>query len=250
MKNILTQKSSLVAMSVTAALLLAPISASANHQNTKSRKNDAGAQIAGGLIGGSVGAILGEEIAGRGNRTEGAIIGAVIGGVTGAVIGEAAVKNNSNKRGIKTSPNRGYSHNRGFNNHRFNNRGFNNRSFGRSGFSSRRSFAQPIAFNGGSRFNSGFTSSARGHGFGQSIAASTYTRIDKIDLRVKALKHEQADIYAKLKYKGHDPYLKTRLSQIDYELADLKERRIFLSKKRNKIRKAHYHGSDACYYVH
>ncbi len=59
---------------------------SSSHSNTDRK-------ILGGFIGATAGGVLGSEIAGSGNRFEGAAIGAAIGGVTGAVIGGSTGNN-------------------------------------------------------------------------------------------------------------------------------------------------------------
>ena len=211
MKNVLFNKKSLVAITLAAATLVSPLTANAQDFSNRRGNNDAGAQIAGGLIGGSVGAILGEEIAGRGNRTEGAVLGAIIGGVAGAAIGEGVA--DGNKTSVRS--NRRFRQNR-FNNG-FNNRGFRNRGFGNRGFNTR------------------FVNNRRGfnhnRGFGHNISASSYTQIDRIDYRLDVLKQDRRNICAELEYKGHDPYLKDRLAKVEYEIAELKERRRYLKRK-------------------
>ncbi|MEP1230506.1 MAG: glycine zipper 2TM domain-containing protein [Litorimonas sp.] len=199
MKNVIFTKKSLVAITLAAATLVSPLTANAQNFSSRQSNNDAGAQIAGGLIGGSLGAILGEEIAGRGNRTEGAIVGAIIGGVTGAAIGEGIASDNKTTRRVT-------------NNSRFNNSGFTTR----------------ISTN-----NRGFNSN---QGFNHRVAASSYTQIDKIDYQLNALKRDRHDICVELEYRGYNPYLKKRLAQIDYEILELKDRRQFLKRKKNTRR--------------
>jgi len=80
-------KTALTAVTLAAAAFATPLSASAaDYRNCKDTVNG----VAGGVIGGSVGAIAGREIAGRGNRTEGAVLGAIIGGIAGAAVGDGA----------------------------------------------------------------------------------------------------------------------------------------------------------------
>lgn len=47
--------------------------------------------VGGGLIGGIAGAVIGSNVAARGNRTEGAIVGGVVGGLAGNAIGRGTV---------------------------------------------------------------------------------------------------------------------------------------------------------------
>ncbi|MEP3654574.1 MAG: glycine zipper 2TM domain-containing protein [Litorimonas sp.] len=83
----LKTKTALAAVTLAAAALATPLSASAADYR---KCNDTTNGVAGGLIGGTVGAAIGEEIAGRGDRTEGAVLGAIIGGIAGAAIGDGA----------------------------------------------------------------------------------------------------------------------------------------------------------------
>tara|TARA_R110002124_G_scaffold60408_2_gene165657 strand:- start:1382 stop:2092 length:711 start_codon:yes stop_codon:yes gene_type:complete len=51
-----------------------------------------GRQTAGGLVGATVGAIAGSQIAARGRRTEGSILGGVLGAVVGASVGNSSAQ--------------------------------------------------------------------------------------------------------------------------------------------------------------
>jgi hypothetical protein len=51
-----------------------------------------GRQTAGGLVGATVGAIAGSQIAARGRRTEGSILGGVLGAVVGASVGNSSAR--------------------------------------------------------------------------------------------------------------------------------------------------------------
>lgn len=53
------------------------------------RCNDNSSTVAGGLIGALAGAVLGSNVASRGNRTEGAVLGGVAGAVIGGAVGNA-----------------------------------------------------------------------------------------------------------------------------------------------------------------
>lgn len=46
-------------------------------------------QFTGGLVGGTLGSVVGRSIAGSGNRTEGAIIGGIVGGIAGTAVGNS-----------------------------------------------------------------------------------------------------------------------------------------------------------------
>jgi len=86
MKNVKI-KTALTAVTLAAAAIATPLSASAADYR---KCNDTVNGVAGGVIGGSVGAAIGESIAGRGDRTEGAVLGAIIGGIAGAAVGDGA----------------------------------------------------------------------------------------------------------------------------------------------------------------
>ncbi len=94
MQNVKT-KTALAAVTLAAATLITPLSASAADYR---KCNDTTNGVVGGVIGGSVGAAIGEEIAGRGDRTEGAVLGAIIGGIAGAAIGDGASDCEKDKR--------------------------------------------------------------------------------------------------------------------------------------------------------
>ena len=49
-------------------------------------QNNNGDQVVGAIVGGTLGAVIGETIAGPGDNTEGAIAGALIGGSLGAAV--------------------------------------------------------------------------------------------------------------------------------------------------------------------
>lgn len=55
--------------------------------------------VTGGLIGALAGAVLGSQIAGRGDRTEGAVLGGVAGAVVGGAVGNANAKYKCDSRG-------------------------------------------------------------------------------------------------------------------------------------------------------
>ena len=121
-----------------------------NQRNQVIRQDNNNDQLVGGAIGAVVGGLIGSEVAGRGNGTEGAIVGALVGGVAGA-----AIANNGNNRRFSNnrSFNRGssnrsqygyYDYNYGYKPYSSysNRRGFNNRG----SFDSRRSFGGRSSF--------------------------------------------------------------------------------------------------------
>ena len=98
-----TSRSAAVAALAAAGLMMVPAAASAQSygypgQTRNYDYNRAGSsgyadpcvqgrQTAGGLVGATVGAIAGSQIAARGRRTEGSILGGVLGAVVGASVG-------------------------------------------------------------------------------------------------------------------------------------------------------------------
>ena len=61
--------------------------------------NNNGSGVAGGLIGALAGAVLGSNVAGHGDRTEGAVLGGVVGAGIGAAVGNANDRYRCDSRG-------------------------------------------------------------------------------------------------------------------------------------------------------
>jgi len=61
--------------------------------------------VTGGLLGAIAGGVLGSNVAGRGDRTEGTVLGAVVGGGLGAAVGHANDKYKCDRRGAYYSYN-------------------------------------------------------------------------------------------------------------------------------------------------
>ncbi|WP_339914934.1 glycine zipper 2TM domain-containing protein [uncultured Brevundimonas sp.] len=106
-----------------------------------------GRQTAGGLVGATVGAIAGSQIAARGRRTEGSILGGVLGAVVGASVGNSSAQGCDNNRaygntgyGTNTGYNSGYGTNAGYGantGYGSNGYGYDNRAYDRSGYGDR-----------------------------------------------------------------------------------------------------------------
>jgi len=87
----LTKAKTLTAVALTATAFTAlPATASAADYRCENKNDEA--QVIGGLLGAVVGGVVGSEIAGRGDRNEGAVIGAVLGAGAGAALGDESVK--------------------------------------------------------------------------------------------------------------------------------------------------------------
>ena len=127
-----TTLSTLAAIALVGAVSAPAMAQSSFNQRVQAvRQDNNNDQLVGGAIGAVLGGVIGSEVAGRGNRTEGAVVGALLGGVTGAAIAD----NGSNRR--------------------FNNRGFSTRGGFNSGFRNRNSFGYyDYGFSNRSKFSS------------------------------------------------------------------------------------------------
>jgi len=235
---------SLAVASVAAAAFALPATASASDYR---QCNDTEAAIAGGLIGGTLGTVIGEEIAGRNDRTEGAIAGALIGGIIGAAIGDGAsdcekdgriyrdgrVISTAHAPSYQTTQYRGdQTYSRG---HRPNQRGYNDRV----------------------RENRGYND--RGHN-------DRYTRqqhdrdLRRIERRMDRLRAEREDLKRARRYQHRSRGINRRLNEIGYELDQLKTERRRVKRawdnrrqprsRQTRTRRGHYHGQNLCYSDH
>lgn len=235
MTNVKT-KTALAAVTLAAATLITPLSASAADYR---KCNDTTNGVVGGVIGGSVGAAIGEEIAGRGDRTEGAVLGAIIGGIAGAAIGDGASdcekdKRYNNRRTVTTHyPTRTTNTHRGYqtvghNSHRNSNR---NRNYG---------------------YNRGYNQTSYGYG-------RRGDRLYQIDRQIDDLRRERAYLKDERRRSRHyRPGIERRLDRIAYRLDELKRERKRIKKRKNRrsdyrqVRRGHYHGNsrNLCYSDH
>jgi surface antigen len=99
-RNIMAKKIMLIALA--ASFMAAPTLASAQVYGQPNQRS--GNAATGAVIGATVGAVAGSQIAGRGNRTDGSVLGAVVGAVVGAQIAKDSNDNRYNT-GYQT-PNR------------------------------------------------------------------------------------------------------------------------------------------------
>lgn len=235
---------SLAVASVAAAAFALPATASASDYR---KCKDTQAAIAGGLIGGSLGTVLGEEIAGRNDKTEGAIAGALIGGIIGAAIGDGAsdcekdgriYRNNrvistAHTPSYQTTQYRGHQPNhRGYNNRNRNNQGYNNRSY-----------------------------NDRGYGNQRGYNAQQHDRdLRQIDRRINRLRAEREDLKRAQRYQHGRRGIQRRLNDISYQLDALKTERRQVKRawnnrrqprvRQNQTHRGHYHGQNLCYSDH
>lgn len=238
-------------LAAAAATLVATASmTTAAHADSYRKCKDTEATIAGGVVGGSLGTIIGEEIAGRDNRTEGAVLGAIIGGIAGAAIGDSA--SSCEKDG------------------RIYDRRRDGRWYPRSYPTSNSHY--------GRNTNRGYTTvrhPGRGHAHGHRNRHYDYNRgyggsygynrrdaeLRRLDNYIDQLRREREDLKRRAQFERYNPYVDRRLREIAFELDRAKRDR-----KRVKnadyyrddyrrghprvIRSSHYHGSNICYSDH
>jgi uncharacterized protein YcfJ len=215
-------KTSLAVATVAAAAFALPGTALADDYR---KCKDTEATVAGGLIGGSVGTIIGEEVAGRGNRTEGAIAGAVIGGVIGAAIGDGASDCEKdgriyrNGRVISTyNQPVGYTtvrHPRGYQ--------YNHRDYGRD-----------------YRRDNRHRGYDRGRGYDYYNAQQHDRDLRRIDRRMDRLRAERRQLKDRRRYE-RGRWVDRRLSEIAFELDQLKDQRQRLKRQWDRARRNNGH---------
>ncbi|MEM7729685.1 MAG: glycine zipper family protein [Pseudomonadota bacterium] len=187
---------SLAVATVAAAALSLPMAAQANPYK---KCEDTGTAVAGGLVGGTLGAVIGEEIAGRGNNTEGAIAGAVVGGILGAAVGDSVSDCEKYVQGDRVHStdyrtvrhDRHYNHRRHYNHKRHDNRRWDGRGHDR-----------------------GFHYNARQHD----------RDLRRIDRRINNLRAERRDLKDRRRFE-RGRWIDRRLADISYELDYLKDER-------------------------
>lgn len=205
MRHTLTK--TLAAVTVAAAALSLPAAASAGDYR---KCSDTEATVAGGLIGGSLGAIVGEEIAGRGDRTEGAIAGAVIGGIIGAAVGDGA--SDCEKDG------RIYRQGRVISEYPV------STTFGQPGFQTVHHGGRHGGYNDRYRNrNRGYRN--RGHNDRRYNARQHDRDLRRIDRRIEALRHERRNLKQRARYERRGRWIDRRLREIAWELDQLKDQR-------------------------
>ncbi len=231
MRNLFS-KTSLAAVTLAAATMLTPAIAQAGDYRYEKCKDTENA-VAGAVVGGSLGAVVGKEIAGRGDNTEGAVLGALIGGTLGAAVGDGVndCEKYKSRRGYTTTT-RGYR------------------------------TATPVAYHGSHGSHGSYGHRTRG--YDDYYGNNRYDRYDRrtarklrrIDRRLADLRDERK--YLKNGY-GHysRKYERRRLKQIDREIQDLKREKKYLKRYANDYRRdyrptrrGHYHGSNICYSDH
>ena len=227
----------LAVASVAAAAFALPMTASASDYR---KCKDTEATVAGGLIGGSLGTVIGEEIAGRGDKTEGAIAGAVIGGIIGAAIGDGASDCEKDGRIYRNGRVISTAHTPGYQTVQYRDRGARTR---------------------------GYQSNHRGYNRGRGYSDRGYTArehdrdLRQIDRRINRLRAERKDLKRALRYRDRGGRrIQRRLNEISYELDRLKNERRRVKRAwdnrrqprgyNDRNRRGHYHGRTLCYSHH
>lgn len=132
-----------------------------------------GRQTAGGVVGATIGAIAGSQIAARGRRTEGSILGGVLGAVVGASVGNSSAQGCDNRygqNGYGATPGYG-STGYGYNGYGSNSYGYNTRDQGRDsyGYDTR-------------RYDDRRADDRRYDGYGQPVRDTRYQNTDECRL--------------------------------------------------------------------
>lgn len=198
-----TSRSAAVAALAAAGLMMLPAAASAQSHGYQSQARNYGSgayrqtydynragssryadpcfqdrQTAGGLVGATVGAIAGSQVAARGRRTEGSILGGVLGAVVGASVGRSSAQtcdNGYGRTGYGATPGYGSSGygstGYGANGYGSNGYGYDNRDQGRDsyGYDTR-------------RYDDRRTYDRRDDGYGQPVRDTRYQNTDECRL--------------------------------------------------------------------
>lgn len=217
-------KTALAAVTLAAATLAMPLSAHAGDYNRKCSDTSNG--VLGAVIGGTVGAAIGDGVAGRGDSTEAGILGAVIGGIAGAAIGDSASDCENDKR----QANRGYTTTthypaqtqRGVTVRTV---GHNTRTYGNSRNHNQRGYTQTRSYN--QRYNN--------------------DPLFRIDREIEDLRRERAYLKdERRRSRGYRPGIERRLDRVAHRLDQLKRERKrvkrYTDNRRNDYRRTVRHG--------
>ncbi|MDI1280852.1 glycine zipper 2TM domain-containing protein [Brevundimonas sp.] len=138
-----------------------------------------GRQTAGGLVGATVGAIAGSQIAARGRRTEGSILGGVLGAVVGASVGNSSAQGCDSRYGQG-----GYSQN-GYGQPAYGSTGYGATGYGANGYGSN-SYGYDNRDQGygrdDRRYDDRRTDDRRYDGYGQPVRDARYQNTDECRL--------------------------------------------------------------------
>lgn len=215
-----------VALAAT-ALATVPSVASASDYRCENKNDEA--QVVGGVLGAVVGGIVGSEVAGRGDRNEGAVIGAILGAGAGAALGDESVKC---RREVK------------------------NRVVHTTQYQHRDRGYQPAVVTVGHR---GHNSRHRDYGYNNRGHNNRgYNRIDRINYRLDALRAERRDLERRNRYDNRR-WVDRRIRAIGQEIRELKNRKRRIKNASYERgydyrdnRRGHYHGNSRslCYSNH
>ena len=223
-----------------------PAKSSYRYQDCKEADRDG--QLIGGLVGAVAGGVAGREIAGRGDRTEGAAIGAVVGAVAGAAIADKDCDDRNYRRTYGyPSSSRTYGTNYGYSSR---DHGYSDRYYGGRNYhtGSSRHYQRGYnrgynrghdrgnrSYNRGGRYlpNGGICSSR----WGYNASHRNWDRRDTLEKRIKweinELRREREYLIDKRRYHRYDRDLDRRIYQIGVELGHLKKELKYVKKDRN-----------------
>ena len=202
----LNAKKTLAAVVLAAATFATPALAHAGNYKTSSYKNDCATnteeQVIAGAIGAVLGGVIGSQTAGNGARTEGSVLGAVLGGAAGAAIADG--NNDCDK--LRDGSTYRTTTNRGYT-------------------TNRTVYTSPRVT----------TVNHRSYGYRNDP-------VDRINRRMDFLRKERAQLKRDQAYNGYSRRTDRRLSQISYELDDLKKRKRQVKKVERRRSDRNYRG--------
>jgi len=213
--------------------------AKSSHRYHDCKEADREGQLIGGLLGAVAGGVAGREVAGRGDRTEGAAIGAVVGAVAGAAIADKDCGDRRYRQTYRT-PRTGHTYGRdvGYN---------NNRHYGARTYQTRQSYPYSRnrnrgydrgynrGYDRGNRYlsNGGICSSRWGYSAGQRSWDRRDSLKQRIQWEMKELRREREYLIDQRRYSRYDRDIDRRLYQIGVELDHLKKELRYVKKGRS-----------------
>ena len=177
-----------------------------NSQYDFCKQADGENQLLGGLVGAVAGGVIGSQVAGRGDRTEGSLIGAALGGGLGAVIADdrrncSALNQPLNQRGVTSPVQRSFNNSGSFNT-------------GISGYSGQAAYIRPQIQ------TVNFQASNRG----------LERRLDRIDYQIDQLRYELEELRQRRRF-NNSRFLERRIYDVGCELDELKLQKKLLKKQ-------------------
>ncbi len=230
--NTFSRKNTMAALLLAAATIGVPTTsfadpAKSSYRYQDCKEADREGQLIGGLVGAVAGGVAGREIAGRGDRTEGAAIGAIVGAAAGAAIADKDCGDRNYRRtyGYNNSG-RTYGTNYGYNDRYYN----NDRYYG-----GRQTGPNPRGVARGNPHVHGHR--IHGSRWGYSNRHRSWNRRDTLKQRIEwemdELRRERKYLIEKRRYRRYDRDLDRRIYQIGVELDHLKKELRYVKKGRS-----------------